>query len=236
MDRRDLQAGRRPGGFWHRARLGLVARLLQQEVTVGPSRILSLGCGTGTELAALSTWGPVTAVDHDRQALALLSRPDCSAVSLADVSALPFAAACFDVAVALDVLEHVGDDHRAVDQVLRVLRPGGLLLVTVPAMPGLFGPHDRALGHCRRYDRQAVRRLLAHTAGLQVRGWNGLLLPAIALRRYGQRGAAARIEAAEYPSWLDRALGGVLNLESCLLARGWGPPLGLSWVAWGRRR
>lgn len=236
MDRRDVQAGRRPDGFWHRARLQLVARLLRQEVTVSPARLLSLGCGTGTELPTLGALGPVVAVDHDRQALALLPRPAGGALTVADATALPFAAASFDIAVALDVLEHVGDDQGAMDQVLRVLRPGGLLLVTVPAHPGLFGPHDRALGHCRRYDRRALRRLLTGATDVRIRGWNSLLLPAIALRRYWQRGAAARVEAAEYPRWLDRALGAVLDLENHLVTRGWGPPAGLSWVAWGRRR
>ena len=73
----------------------------------------------------------------------------------------------YDAIVAVNVLEHVADDVRAVRRLVELLKPGGHLLIYVPAMPFLFGSLDEALGHYRRYTRASLRRLLT-SAGLEV--------------------------------------------------------------------
>src|SRR5213078_89565 len=71
---------------------------------------------------------------------------------------MPFASASFDLAVCLDVLEHLEDDRAALAELRRVVAPGGSLLVTVPAYQWLWSGHDVINHHCRRYTRRSMQR------------------------------------------------------------------------------
>jgi SAM-dependent methyltransferase len=72
-------------------------------------------------------------------------------VTHGDAQAMPVADSSVDLVSALDVLEHLDDDIQALREFYRVLRPGGLLLITVPAYRFLWSEHDEALMHRRRY-------------------------------------------------------------------------------------
>ena len=98
----------------------------------------------------------MTSVDASSAAVEVLRRRVPGEVAQADVTTLPFADAAFDAAVLGEVLEHVEDDRGALEEVARVLRPGGVLAVSVPADPKRFGPSDRWAGHVRRYSRQEL--------------------------------------------------------------------------------
>ena len=85
----------------------------------------------------------------------------------ADVTALPFADESFDGAVLGEVLEHVEDDRGALGEVARVLRPAGVLAVSVPADPRRFGPSDEWAGHVRRYEREELQEAV-RSAGFEI--------------------------------------------------------------------
>jgi ubiquinone/menaquinone biosynthesis C-methylase UbiE len=122
----------------------------------GP-RVLNAGAGAGSFSLRLAENGfDVTSVDTSSAALEVLRGRVTGEVTRADVTALPFADAAFDAAVLGEVLEHVEDDRGALEEVARVLRPGGVLAVSVPADPKRFGPSDRWAGHVRRYARQEL--------------------------------------------------------------------------------
>ena len=122
----------------------------------GP-RVLNAGAGAGSFSQRLAENGfDVTSVDASSAAVEVLRGRVTGEVARADVTALPFADAAFDAAVLGEVLEHVEDDRGALEEVARVLRPGGVLAVSVPADPKRFGPSDRWAGHVRRYSRQEL--------------------------------------------------------------------------------
>ena len=122
----------------------------------GP-RVLNAGAGAGSFSLRLAENGfDVTSVDASSAAVEVLRGRVPGEVAQADVTALPFADATFDAAVLGEVLEHVEDDRGALEEVARVLRPGGVLAVSVPADPKRFGPSDRWAGHVRRYSRQEL--------------------------------------------------------------------------------
>jgi ubiquinone/menaquinone biosynthesis C-methylase UbiE len=122
----------------------------------GP-RVLNAGAGTGSFSLRLAENGfDVTSVDASSAAVEVLRRRVPGEIAQADVTTLPFADAAFDAAVLGEVLEHVEDDRGALEEVARVLRPGGVLAVSVPADPKRFGPSDRWAGHVRRYSRQEL--------------------------------------------------------------------------------
>jgi SAM-dependent methyltransferase len=109
----------------------------------------------------------------------------------ADARHLPVPAERLDLVTAFDVLEHIEEDHEAAAEIRRVLRPGGTVLIAVPADMKLWSAHDEAVGHVRRYDRAGLLDLV-EKAGLVVDelwSWNVLLRPVAAWRRRKSTGS-----------------------------------------------
>ncbi len=129
--------------------------------------ILDIGCGTGAMSARLERWGRVVSADFSELALQFSRRRGLNHLVGADAMKLPFASNQFDALVAMDMLEHLPNDKAALTEFARVLKPGGRVLATVPAYPHLWGEHDVALMHLRRYIRKELQERFTE-AGLQV--------------------------------------------------------------------
>lgn len=165
--------------FWFIGRARLLERVFTQHSLSPP--VLDLGCGTGlfaNYLTANGMW--CAGVD-----LSPLDGEEATGRVVAGrAEALPFASSAFAAVLGRDVLEHV-DDHATLDEVFRVLEPGGLLVLLVPAWPSLWGIRDLRAGHMRRYTRRSLRRVVVE-GGFEVRelsGYQFLLLPVFALSR-----------------------------------------------------
>lgn len=164
--------------WWFAGRRRIVAALLG-EVAAGRgiSDLLDIGCGTGANLPMLrAAASRVVAVDFSPLALQFARSHEAGAgvcLMRADAQNLPLAAASFDAVTMLDVLEHLRDDHRALQEVHRVLRapdktrPGGAFVFSVPAYQNLWSAHDEALHHFRRYEYHSLRHLL-HEEGFAI--------------------------------------------------------------------
>ena len=109
----------------------------------------------------------VTSTDASGAAVDVLRKRLAGEVQQANVTALPFADSSFDGAVLGEVLEHVEEDRAALSELRRVLRQGGVLALSVPANPKLFGPSDEWAGHVRRYRRRDLLEACTE-AGLTV--------------------------------------------------------------------
>ncbi len=188
--------------WWFVARRELVFLLLRHRFRPPVDRrpvLLDIGCGTGATLGGLAAFGDVTGVDFSLDALRFCRQRGQRTLVRARGEVLPFAEGAADVITALDLLEHIPDDAAAAKEFARVLRPGGLLIITVPACPMLWSEHDEALDHLRRYRGPELRRLLEQ-AGLTLERFSPcitfLLLPIAVLRilqrlRPRRRGGAA---------------------------------------------
>lgn len=217
--------------WWFRGKrrlLGpLVARMLAGRAG---ARVLEVGCGTGGNLAH---WGPrhrdarFVGLDFDQAACAFAEAkcaPHGTRITRGDGLALPFADAALDGALALDIIEHFEDDQAVCRELFRVLRPGADLVLSVPAWPSLWSPHDEFLHHKRRY-RPAELRALIEGAGFTIaetRGFNFLLLPPIWLvrrvkaRRQGDA-AANDTDFFDLPAPLNALLAGLFAVEAALV-------------------
>ncbi len=180
--------------FWHRARRRLLAELLQRHAPAG-ARVLDVGCGCGHLSGLMTELGfSVSALDLSESALRCVAEQGVEASYRASVVDLPFVQE-FDVVCAFDVIEHVPDHQRALSGLIRALRQGGLLLITVPAHPHLWGSWDRKQRHERRYRRRELRDLL-QAGGLDVvmlRSFFALLhLPCLAAALMDRAAGGAR--------------------------------------------
>ena len=208
----------------------------------GAPRILDAGCGSGRNMALLARRGAVTGIELAQQSLDAARARGLGPVlpgSLDDP--LPFGDDAFDLAVALDVLEHVADDEAALRELARVVAPGGRLLVTVPQYAWLWGEHDVLAHHHRRYTRAL---LLARTAaaGLEaerVTAFNSLLLAPIGAMRVVQRARRRAQPASDLgrtpQGAVNDALERILRAEAALIRRGRDLPAGVSLLAVLRR-
>jgi SAM-dependent methyltransferase len=136
--------------WWFVGRRAIVSQILSHFVK-RTGTVVDIGCGSGRNLMVLRTYADrVMGLDRSTAALQLAAARGL-AVARADAQALPFGNGSADLLTAFDVLEHLDDDMRALAEFHRVLRPGGLILLTVPAYRFLWSEHDEALMHRRRY-------------------------------------------------------------------------------------
>jgi SAM-dependent methyltransferase len=206
------------------------------------ARILEIGCGPGSNLGMLRSFGEVTAVEPSAIARALLrSVPEIADVDLRDGlwpdDPVLRPGERFDLVAMLDVLEHIDDDVAALRAAREVLAPGGRVLVTVPAHPWMWSVHDEHLHHRRRYTRSTLRSAFSE-AGLSLErlgGFNALLLPAAAAARLAARALRrATSPGRDTPApFVNTVLGALFRSERPVIVRG-GFPTGLSLLAIAR--
>ncbi|HEX8212793.1 MAG TPA: class I SAM-dependent methyltransferase [Longimicrobium sp.] len=208
--------------FWFVGRRALIDGLLDRHVVRPEPRVLDLGCGTGLMLQRLERRGcRAVGVDMRPEGLRHLRQASPGSPTVqADATHLPFAGDSFDALLLLDIVEHV-DDRALLAEVRRVLRPGGVAVLTVPAFPWLWSYRDEAAGHLRRYTRRGLMGSLAG-AGLairEVRYYQFLLFPLVVVSRWlGRRGAAMR-DAEERPGGALNALLSRVNRAEAALGR-----------------
>jgi len=154
--------------WWFAGRRRLLRRQLRRLQPQRTWRILEVGAGTGANLSVLAEIGAAQVVACDMAPDALrYARITNVEFARADACRLPFASGSFDLLLAADEIEHRDDDTAALCEFVRVLRPGGHLVLTVPAFPALWGPQDIVAEHRRRYRRGPLLDLIAR-AGLPV--------------------------------------------------------------------
>ncbi len=188
--------------WWFIAKRRLLRQCIAQYAPDMPpdAVVADVGCGTGATLTRLRVL-PAFAfgLDYAADALKYCRRQHSGYIGQADVLNLPLADGCLDLVTTLDVLYHqnVPDDEAALREIHRVLKPGGLLILTAPAFDFLGGPHDETNLTARRYTLPRMRAKLIR-AGFKIKKESyafALLFPAALLWRYFQRRIAGKSAA-----------------------------------------
>ena len=225
--------------WWFTARRRILAELIERVVKPPKdARVLELGAGTGHNLDMLSRFGAVEASELDPIARKLASERlgrEVKEAALPDLSMFPEAS--YDLIALLDVLEHVPDDNGSLQAIRTRLKPGGALLLTVPANPWMWSAHDVAHHHHRRYRKGEIDRL-AKQAGFEVEllsPFNSLLFPPIAaVRLFGKMTGKDDSDDAMPGALVNKTLDTIFGLEGSLIGRV-PMPFGVSLVAVLRR-
>jgi SAM-dependent methyltransferase len=223
--------------WWYRGRRTVLDGVIAKLGLPANARILDAGCGSGRFMVELARRGTVTGVELSDTSVSLAQQRAIGEVLAGSVLEMPFPDASFDLAVSLDVIEHLDDDLAALRELRRVLAPGGALLVTVPAYQWLWSGHDEINHHHRRYTRRSLQRVAEQAGWKQVRTtyFNSLLLPvAVLLRvldRFSTKPTESSLDLWIPPEPLNWLLERPLTLEAALIARGSRIPAGLSLLA-----
>jgi SAM-dependent methyltransferase len=221
--------------WWYRARRDILAGLIEREIKLtANAQILEIGCGTGHNLQMLSRFGTADGIEIDAAARALASERLGRAIGDAPLPDLPGVPdQYYDLVAILDVLEHIEDDHAALCSIARKLKPGGRILITVPAFQWMWSAHDVANHHHRRYSKPALKRAIFE-AGLRlhlISYFNSLLFPlAVAARLAGRVTGRQDADDKLPPRPVNALFKSVFGLERHAIARLPMPP-GLSLVA-----
>src|SRR5579871_5585824 len=214
--------------WWYR---GLRANLL---ALVGAARagdrLLDAGCGTGGTLRHLKDAAPAmnfVGLEFDDRACAVARAKSGCAIVAGSVDALPFANRAFDVILSADVLCHRNvDEAAALAELARCLKPGGRLVLNLPAYDWLASTHDQRVHNVRRYTARGLARLLGRAGFGEIRStyWNTLLFPLMVVRRLLWRGGSS--DVMRYPVPLELLFRALVGLETRALAAGLGLPFG----------
>jgi SAM-dependent methyltransferase len=223
--------------WWYRGRRRVLDGAIAALGLPAQARILDAGCGSGRNMVELARFGTVTGVELSNTSVELARAREAGEVVEGSVLEMPFAQDSFDLAVSLDVIEHLEDDLGSLRELRRTVAPGGALLVTVPAYQWLWSGHDEINHHHRRYTRRSLQRVAEQAGWRQVRTtyFNSLLLPvAILLRvldRFSRKTTESSLDLWVPPEPLNTLLEQPLKLEAELIARGGRIPAGLSLLA-----
>lgn len=228
--------------WWFQGRKWIVVNVLEQIALSRDAtfKVLDLGCGTGLMLDHLNQRYWATGLDFSPLALDFSRRRGAGNLIQGDVERLPVANDAFDLVTALDLMEHVEHDDQLLNEIFRSLKPGGSLLVTVPAHPFLWSDHDDALYHFRRYKRSELQKRILD-AGFELQRLTYCItctFPFIVAFRFLQRRLQKRDHPKAHlivlPSWANRLLMWSVQMESQLLK--WtNLPFGITLLAVGRK-
>jgi SAM-dependent methyltransferase len=222
--------------WWYRGRRDILETLIERSVALpSDARILEVGCGTGHNLTMLRRFGRVDATEIDGFARDIASKRLGHAVldaALPELNGVPDRS--YDLVAILDVLEHVEEDRASLISMAAKLRPGGRILLTVPAHPWMWSAHDEVNHHKRRYTKKSFRGAVAD-AGLKLElltYFNSLLFPVAAVKRLASRAAGKKGSDDDSlpPAALNRMLEGIFRAERYAIGR-LPFPLGVSLAA-----
>jgi SAM-dependent methyltransferase len=232
--------------WWYRGRRLVIRAELDRLPLPHLAEVLDAGCGSGRTLLELVDYGRVRGIELDPEVAEVARDRGLGEVLQGRLEELPWTEDSFDLITCLDVIEHTPDDRRTLAELHRVCRPGGFLLVTVPAHQFLWSAHDVYNHHYRRYSRRLLRdtALSAGWTVSRMSAFNSLLFAPAAVVRLARRGSAAGAGDATGagargagndlyigPRWLNDTLEGPLRLEAGWLRGGRTLPLGLSLLA-----
>ncbi|HEY3762098.1 MAG TPA: class I SAM-dependent methyltransferase [Verrucomicrobiae bacterium] len=233
--------------WWFVGRRSLVYDLTTRANPNPACRILEIGCSSGQFMAQLRQKGyqNVTGIDISEKAVKLCQDAGLAA-SVMDAQQLDFPDQSFDLITASDVLEHLKDEKAALQEWCRVLKPGGIVLIFVPAFMFLWSKHDVANRHYRRYRLAELKQALDANGFVVERSsyWNfSLFLPIATVRSVkrlfekktvGEDGGTGDLFIPREP--VNSILLSILRMENCLFKYGINWPFGVSAMTIARRR
>jgi SAM-dependent methyltransferase len=206
--------------WWFRARESILVELIADLEIPRVARILDVGCGNGLFFEQLGRFGDVQGIEVDESLIPSESRHRGRIFGKPLGDSL-YEGMQFDLITALDVVEHIEDDRHAIEAMLSMLRPGGTLVITVPALMMLWDRHDVINKHYRRYTAHSLRELLAGKGRVRDLRYlfHGLFFPKWAVKKLNEW---IHLEAAQHrmpPPYVNKLMEIFCKYEHGVLRR-----------------
>jgi SAM-dependent methyltransferase len=210
--------------WWYCARRRILETLIGRLIRPpSDARILEVGCGTGHNIEMLQRFGTVDAIEVDPAARSIAEQRLGRTVSSARLPKLAgIKRGGYDLVAALDVVEHIDDDTGTIAALASCLKPGGKLLLTVPAHQWMWSAHDELNHHKRRYSRRSLRKLIeASPLRLERVGYfNSMLFPiAVAARAASKLTGGGGNDDKLPPAPVNALFGRIFAAERHLVGR-----------------
>ena len=225
--------------WWHRAKRMYALTLIRMVTTRHPLRILDVGCGTGKNLEVFRALGSTEGIDISPEAIAFCHKRGIQKVRIGDATKTAYANNSFDGVLLFDIIEHT-EDEETVKEMYRIVKPGGFMILTVPAYTWLWSRWDEVLHHKRRYTRDSLRTLLKHHGFCVLRisyVYSFLVIPALCIRYVKQLFYWKHMYPSDFvlsSSFLNIILFYLCTLELGIL-RYWSIPFGTSIITITRK-
>jgi len=169
--------------WWFKARQVILRKLILKYISKESQKlkILNVGTSTGYTSIWLSEFGEVKSVEYDKDCYEFVKENIGIDIVNASIEDLPFEDNYFDLVCAFDVIEHVKNDQRGVNEMARVCKDNGYIFVTVPAYQFLWSNHDVINHHQRRYTSKKLKTLFSQNDAIIFTSYfNMFLFPIIA--------------------------------------------------------
>jgi SAM-dependent methyltransferase len=210
--------------WWNLGRFHIIESLIQRYIQPNPNEPMAdLGCGTGATTRWLQKFGNVRGVDASALALKYCRKRGLHNLLNSKLEKLKLPSNSQEVVFALDILEHIRDDSKAIQEMFRVLKPGHKCLVVSPAYQWLWSEHDQVCQHKRRYTLSEMRHKLESAGFKMVRSSYCILFPLLPLllllkfRSYFKSDRNIMQSIVKLPNFLNQCLVWLLSLENFLL-------------------
>ncbi len=170
--------------WWHKSKQTLLETFVKRYLKAEHPVILDVGCGTGKTLEILNNFGEAFGIDSSKHAISYCKKRGLNRIEVGSSYKIPFNPRTFDLLILLDVLEHT-DENKTLKEANRVLKKGGLIIITVPAHQSLWSQWDIVLHHKKRYKRKELIEVLNKNGFTQIKTsymYSFLVLPVIIVR------------------------------------------------------
>ncbi len=226
--------------FWYiKARIDLLRRILRKQYGNRKNlKILDAGCGTGFNFDALTGFGDVYGADLSANALKQAKRSKYAKLLLKDVNKLDYEN-YFDVIIAVEIIEHIKEDFKVIQNFKKYLKPGGILIITTPAFMFLWSSDDEISHHIRRYSKKRLAQIV-HRSGL-LPSYIGfryffMFIPAFLIFMFQNLGKK-RTNSLEYtPGIFNSLLLQIMKLENKLILNKLSLPVGAGLICIAKKR
>lgn len=232
MDPKYHNHGNMQDYFWFKGKYELTKILLHKYVRK-KSKILVIGVGDGQELKEIKPYGKVTINDIDEQAIANIPKQMYDDVIIGDATTANFKKDYYDTIILMDVLEHIQHDKQAIRNLKSALRYGGKMIISVPLHQNIYGEHDIAADHYRRYSTKQIKALLEDNKLTikRITHWNTILAGAIiAYRLIKKMKKTKDVDYMPIPALISDILYITYWLENKAISKNFNLPLGISLV------
>lgn len=211
--------------WWHISKRNVVAGMLGAILHNRSLKILDIGCGAGKTMDMLSRFGTVWGLDNNKKALSFCKKRGFRHLRLANAADTGFEDDFFDVITMLDVLEHT-EENATLQETKRILKPGGSMIITVPAYQWLWSTWDEILKHKKRYTKYNLGAAVKKNGFTIIKSsyvYSFLTLPVFIFRKLKSRQKSYESDFSTNPPFVNFLCTLFANIERYFVVRGWIP-------------